>query len=208
MKKMADNCGFTLIEIIVSFVIITILGVIAGRGMIEMANGYMVSKKNATVAQQGQITVDRLKKEFSSIKSPSPSPSILCGGPQIITYTIQRSASEGVDISSIYLASVNTLSCQHPPCIFLKPASDCTACTGSCAGGYTLVENVYNFTLNYCTTPANCSSTYNPSLMQGTVSFVEFTLQLNGYGGAVISITNPNLNYPDVVFLGRELWPY
>ncbi|MGZ6207450.1 MAG: PulJ/GspJ family protein [Syntrophales bacterium] len=202
-KRMADNSGFTLIEIIMSLVVLAILGVIAGRGMVEMANGYMLSKKNATVAQLGQITADRLKKELSSISS------ITCGGANIITYTIKRSPSEGVDVSSIYLAGGNNLSCQHPPCIFLKTASNCTICSRDCAGGDTLADNVSNFTLNYCVAPtspsamgnASCSQTFptSPNITQGTVSFVKFILKLKGYDDAGISIANP-----DVVFLGLE----
>jgi len=187
-KKMPDNRGFTLIEIIVSFVVIAILGVIAGRGMVEMANGYVLSKKNATVAQLGQITAARLKKEFSSISS------ITCGGTNIITYKIQRSTSEGEDVSSVYWAGGN-----NP--IYLKTASDCTVCSGLCAGGDKLAENVSNFTLSYCTTTANCSATFpnNPNFTGGTVSFVKFILKLKGYDDAVISIANP-----DIVFFGLE----
>ncbi len=203
-KKTPDNRGFTLIEIIVSFVVIAILGVIAGRGMVEMANGYVLSKKNANAAQLGQITATRLKKEFSSITS------IVCGGTNIITYTTQRSTSEGVDTSSIYLAGGNNVSCQHPPCMFLKTSSNCTVCTGSCAGGDILAENVSNFTVSYCVAPstvptamttANCSQTFpnSPNFTQGTVSFVKFILKLKGYDDAIISIANP-----DIVFFNLE----
>jgi len=191
-KKTPDNRGFTLIEIIVSFVVITILGVIAGRGMLEMVNGYMLSKKNATVAQQGQITAARLKKEFSSIRS------ITCGGANIITYTIQRSTSEGPDVSSVYLAGGNN------PILYLKTASDCTVCTGSCAGGDKLAENVSDFTLSYCmatvkcpATNSNCSATFpdSPCFTDATVSLVTFILKLKGYEDKPIS---------DVVFFGLE----
>ncbi|MGO9139497.1 MAG: type II secretion system protein J [Syntrophales bacterium] len=206
-KKTPYNSGFTLIEIIVSLLILAILGVIAGRGMLEMANGYMLSKKNTAAAQLGQITVDRLKKEFSSITSTSTSPSIYCGAPNIITYTVQRNS--GVDTSSIYLAGGNNLSCQHPPCIFLKTASNCTACSNDCAGGDTLAENVSNFTLSYCVgapmpsamETTNCSATFpnSPNFTGGTVLFVRFILKLKGYDDAVISIANP-----DTIFFGLE----
>ena len=191
-KKTPDNRGFTLIEIIVSFVVIAILGVIAGRGMVEMVNGYVLSRKNATVAQQGQITAARLKKEFASITS------ITCGGANIITYKSSRNTSEDV---TIYWSGGN-----NP--LMLKTASDCTVCTGSCAGGDKLAENVSDFTLSYCmatakcpATNSNCSATFpdSPCFTDATVSLVKFILKLKGYDDTPISIADL-----DVVFLGLE----
>ncbi len=183
-KVTINNHGFTLIEIITSIVIITILGLIAGMGFVEMAKGYVLSKKNATVAQQGQITAARLKKELSA------SSSITCGGTNIITYTIQRSKSEGSVTSSIYWAGGNNL-------FLLSKDSDCTVCTGSCAGGDILAENVNNFTLSYCTTTASssCSTTFQDT----SASLVKITLKVNGYDNQPMSIAD------DVVFLGQEL---
>ncbi len=166
-------------EIIVSIVIITILGVISGRGLLEIAQGYVLSRKNATVTQQGQITASRLKKEFSSIKS------ITCGGANIITYKSNRNPSEDV---TIYWAGGN-----NP--LMLKTASDCTVCIGSCAGGDKLAENVSDFTLSYCTTTANCSATFpnNPNFTEATISLVKVTLKLKGYDDTPISIADPDL---------------
>ena len=195
-NKTPDNRGFTLMEIIMSVVVIAILGVIAGRGFVEMAKGSVFSKKNATLAQQGQIAAARLKKEFSSIRS------ITCGGANIITYTIQRSTSEGPDVSSVYWAGGNN------PILYLKTASDCTVCTGSCAGGDKLAENVSDFTLSYCmatakcpATNSNCSPTFpnSPCFADATVSLVKFILKLKGYDDKIISIADP-----DVVVFGLE----
>ena len=186
MKNVAtNNRGFTLLEIIMSIVIITIIGVMAGRGLLEIAKGYVFSRKNATVAQQGQITAARLKKEFSSIKS------ITCGGANIITYKSNRNPSEDV---TIYWSGGN-----NP--LMLKMASNCTVCTSPCTGGDKLVENVSAFTLSYCTTTANCSATFpnSPNFTEGTVSFVRIILKMKGYEGTEITILNP-----DVVFLGLE----
>jgi prepilin-type N-terminal cleavage/methylation domain-containing protein len=70
MKKIFNNIhGFTLIEIIVSIVVITIVTAIAGFGLVEISKGYIFSKKNALITQQGQIAMARLKKELSNIKT-------------------------------------------------------------------------------------------------------------------------------------------
>lgn len=185
MNKRNNNKGFTLLEIIMSIVIITIIGVISGRGLLEIAQGYSLSRKNATVTQQGQITAARLKKELSSIKS------ITCGGANIITYKSSRNESEDV---TIYWAGGN-----NP--LMLKMASDCTVCTSSCADGDKLAEKVSDFTLSYCTTTANCSATFpnSPNFTPASISFVKFTLKLKGYNDTPISIADP-----DIVFLNQE----
>ncbi len=189
-KKTTNNQGFTLLEIIMSIVIITILGVMAGRGFLEIAKGYVLSRKNATVAQHGQITAARLKKEFSSIKS------ITCGGANIITYKITRSTSETEDVSSIYWAGGN-----NP--LILKTASDCIVCTSACAGGDVLAGNVSAFELKYCTKAddANCSTTFpnGTDYTSETVLLVKFTLKLKGYDDTLISIADP-----DLVILNQE----
>jgi len=64
-----NHKGFTLIEIITSLIIIMIISVIAGMGLIEISRGYIFSKKNSVIAQQGQIAIVRLKKELSNIQS-------------------------------------------------------------------------------------------------------------------------------------------
>jgi len=66
--------GFTLLEIILAIVAMTIIAVVAGVGLVEITKGYIFSKKNAFTAQQGQIAVARLKKELSNIKSVSGMP--------------------------------------------------------------------------------------------------------------------------------------
>jgi uncharacterized membrane protein len=169
-----------------SIVIITIIGVIAGMGFVEMAKAYVLSKKNATVAQQGQITAARLKKELSA------SSSITCGGSNMITYTIKRDVSE--DTTTIYWSGGN-----NP--IMLKTASNCTVCTSSCAGGDKLVENVSDFTLSYCTTTTNCSATFpnSPNFTAATVSLMKVILKLKGYEDMPISIADP-----DFVIFGLE----
>jgi hypothetical protein len=70
MKNVFNNRrGFTLLEIILAFVAMTVIAVVAGVGLVEITKGYVFSKKNAFVAQQGQIALARLKKELSNITS-------------------------------------------------------------------------------------------------------------------------------------------
>jgi len=185
MKKSIDNRGFTLIEIITSIVVISIIAVVAGMSFVQIAKGYSLSRKNATVAQHGQITAARLKKELSA------SSYIYCGGSNMITYKIKRDVSE--DTTTIYWAGGS-----NP--LRLKTGSTCLDCT-SCAGGDILVENVSAFTLSYCRTTADCSATFpiSPNYTSATVSLVKVILKLKGYEDTAISIADP-----DIVLLNME----
>lgn len=70
MKRPFQNqCGFTFIEVIMAIVIVSIISVLAGMGLIQITNAYVFSKKNAVAAEQVQITLTRLTKEFSAIQS-------------------------------------------------------------------------------------------------------------------------------------------
>ena len=66
-----NNSGFTLIEVIVSLVLVGIIGAIAGMLLVQISKGFVFSKKTAATAQKGQITISRLVKEFSAITSIS-----------------------------------------------------------------------------------------------------------------------------------------
>ncbi len=70
-NKNCNNRGFTLIEVIASLVLVGIIGAIAGMLLVQISKGFVFSKKTATTAQKGQITISRLVKEFSAITSIS-----------------------------------------------------------------------------------------------------------------------------------------
>jgi hypothetical protein len=57
-----------------AIVIVSIISVLAGMGLVQITNAYVFAKKNAVAAEQAQITLTRLTKEFSAIQSISPAP--------------------------------------------------------------------------------------------------------------------------------------
>jgi prepilin-type N-terminal cleavage/methylation domain-containing protein len=69
IKIINDKRGFTLIEIIMSIVVLSIISAIAGMGFVSMINGYILAKKNADTVQNAEIILARLTKEFSSTTS-------------------------------------------------------------------------------------------------------------------------------------------
>jgi prepilin-type N-terminal cleavage/methylation domain-containing protein len=63
--------GFTLIELTTAIVIVSILSVMAGMGLVQIANGYIFARKNAVAAEQAQIALARVVKELSAIQTIS-----------------------------------------------------------------------------------------------------------------------------------------
>lgn len=64
-----NHRGFTLIEVIVSIIVVSIISLIAGMSFYQITRGYVFYRDNSEIAQQAQIAMTRLKKEISSIKS-------------------------------------------------------------------------------------------------------------------------------------------
>lgn len=184
--KEKGHQGFTLLETVVSIVVIGIIGVIAAMGFLEMGTGYNLSKQNAEVTQRAQISLARIKKELASIKS------ISCGSNRMMTYKIKRSAAESEDTSTLYLTADNKLQ--------LKTGSDYTVCTSVCADGDTLVEKVGEFSLAYCKDDDHCASSFPDSAngyTAATVGSVKVRLTLKGYDDTPIAVADP-----DFVVLG------
>jgi prepilin-type N-terminal cleavage/methylation domain-containing protein len=69
IKIFNDKRGFTLIEIIMTIVILSIISAIVGMGFVSGINGYVLAKKNADTVQNAEIILARLTKEFSSTTS-------------------------------------------------------------------------------------------------------------------------------------------
>lgn len=61
--------GFTLIEILVTLMLVGIITVFAGMGIVRVIQGFLFTKENATTVQKGQMVMTRLIKEFTVIKN-------------------------------------------------------------------------------------------------------------------------------------------
>ena len=76
MQKRSNEQGFTLIEVIVTLVLVGITAALAGMWIVSIANGYIFAKMNASTIQKGQLAMARISKELSAIQSISLNPNL------------------------------------------------------------------------------------------------------------------------------------
>jgi prepilin-type N-terminal cleavage/methylation domain-containing protein len=161
--KTTEQKGFTLLEIVVSLAVITIMTVVVGRGLVEMVSGYIFAKKNAMIAQQGQIAMTRLKKEFSNIKSVNSATATS------ITFVRNANPPDPSLHTISWAGGSNPLLCDNSDTLI---------------GNVTGPIRVTSFNLNYYDYYRSSAS---PSYSAST-SIIEITLQLSG--GAANTTTN------------------
>lgn len=83
LRRILNKNGFTLIELTTAIVIVSILSVMAGMGLVQIANGYAFARKNAVAAEQAQIALARVVKELSAAQTITTATAT----PTSITYT-------------------------------------------------------------------------------------------------------------------------
>jgi prepilin-type N-terminal cleavage/methylation domain-containing protein len=137
-KRKSGEKGFTLIEVIVTLILVGITAALAGMWIVSVANGYLFAKVNAKTTQNAQLAMARLVKEFSAIRS------VTTGSGTGITYNRTDSALGSVPVTVSINGSALQLNVNN-------------------AGNNTLTDSVSGFTLRYCTnsdlTQTTCPST-------------------------------------------------
>lgn len=128
-----DKKGFTLIEIIVTLLLVSITAALAGMWIVYVANGYVFAKTNVNTTQKAQLAMTRLVKEFGAISA------VTAGNASVITYD-RADAVSGLLTGQTISLNGDTLQ----------------------LNGDTLTDNVSAFTLAYCNdvTDTVCSSTW------------------------------------------------
>jgi prepilin-type N-terminal cleavage/methylation domain-containing protein len=159
MKIFYNKNGFTMIELITAIVIVSIISVMAGMGLVQLAKGYYLAKTSTVAAQQAQITLARLTKEFSKIQSITTT----TASPVSITYkryTSEEGPGKAVEDHSVSLSGQE-----------VKIDTD------------TLIGNVKAFNLSYYATYNGSPSSSHSAL----TAIIEITLTLKGYNDAELT---------------------
>ena len=67
MRPCGSRQGFTLIEMVASLAIVGILAAIAGVGLVQLTEGFLLSRNAAETAQKAQMAMLRMVNEFNYI---------------------------------------------------------------------------------------------------------------------------------------------
>ena len=97
-----QEAGFTLIEIVVTLVLVGILSVFAGLFMTTFLNGYFMVKNNSDTAMKAQMALDRISIELRDVRALSA-----LTDNSLITYTNPSGADRTIKFvgSNIYLST-------------------------------------------------------------------------------------------------------
>ena len=63
-----NNTGFTLIEVLVTLILVGILSVFIGTGIVFVSQAYVKATQSSLAALQGDVVMTRLKREFKNMR--------------------------------------------------------------------------------------------------------------------------------------------
>ena len=64
--KTASNRGFTLIEVIVTMILVGIMAAVAGMGIVSATRAFIFAKEAAEISQKSQLAMNRITKSISN----------------------------------------------------------------------------------------------------------------------------------------------
>ncbi len=67
-RRTLNRKGFTLVEILVSLLLVGIVTAVIGLSSYHMVNGFVFARKNADTLLKGQIAIARMVKELNNVK--------------------------------------------------------------------------------------------------------------------------------------------
>jgi prepilin-type N-terminal cleavage/methylation domain-containing protein len=155
MKGINNHNGFTLIEVIVTLILVGILAVIGSMGLVNMLQGYVTSKENTAAVQKGQIAFLQMSK--------------------LLTYasSINSGSSSSINFNTYISGSPTT----STSCMFtFNNATGVITFINNQGAGDTLVAGVKQFKLGYYN---SYNSTEQSAWTSGSSKVIELTMTLN-----------------------------
>ena len=164
-----SQAGFTLIEIIVSLILVGILAAMGGMAIVQVIQGYMTTRENSTTTQQSQLAMTRITREIvEMINIPSDATATA-----LPINNINGNRIIGLDSGAVKMAFGGD----------------------NLANGDILIGNVNAFTLTYYSRNASSGAVVTASTWPATndittLTAIDINLQINHSGGGVLNFFN------------------
>ena len=164
-KSVLNKNGFTLIEIIVSLVLVGIITTVAGMGIVLVTQKFYFAKDNAETAQKGQVALTRMMKELTVISA------VNTGTATSINFNSYKAGVLGT-------RQISWAGSSGDPLVFDDDTTDGVA-------GDTLTDNVSSFALAYYDTYTSASQ----ASWSSSTKVIEVTLTLTGANDVASAFT-------------------
>ncbi len=184
--RLRAPAGFTMVELVLSLVILGIIGAIGAMGLTDAVRGYMYGVDNANLAGKAQAALDRINLELTHINfwdetNDVEQDGVTASSTTSMTYDVDfgdnRDSEDGVVLA--YNSGAGTLT--------LKSGGDAKI----------LVDDVTDFSLEYFDDPAD--STGKTSYTAKETMCIGVTLELTGTNGQAVTFKTrvvPMFNLP------------
>ncbi len=136
---MRKKGGFTLLEIMLSLMIVGLIASVAGSAIVAGINGYLAAKENQSLAQKSQLAMLRLSRDLQEFVN-IPTPGVNAGANSIIIDLLLPVNDTDVRMRRLAIGLDGS---------YLKVNEDDPGTTPDFRNGDVLVDGVSSFTLTY-----------------------------------------------------------